>query len=87
MSFSNPAPAQKLGVNFRKFRQLPVHFQVGGNARAGLFSLRGSFEQKFSDLAGAQTLHQVIKRAVLESPVATALRLATRQVLFDIGRA
>ena len=58
-----------------------------GDAGAGLFSLRGSFEQKLMHIARAQTLHQIIKRAVLESPVATAVRFAARQVLFDIGRA
>ena len=86
MSFSNRAPPQKFGVNFGQFRQPPLHFQVGRNAGAGLLSLRGGFEQEFSDPAGAQTLHQVIKRAVLESPAAAAVRFAARQVLFDIGR-
>jgi hypothetical protein len=57
-----------------------------GDTGTSLLSLRGGFEQEFSHPARAQALHQIKKRAMLESPVATAVWFATRQVLFDIGR-
>ena len=56
-----------------------------GDAGAGLFALRRSLEQELSHPAGAQTLHQIKKRAVLEAPAAAAVLLAARQVLPDIG--
>jgi len=57
---------------------------VGGDAGAGLPPLFGSFEEKFSHPAGAQALHQIIKRAVLESTLAAAILFAAGQVLADI---
>jgi len=57
-----------------------------GDAGTRLPTLFGRFKQKFSDLAGSQALHQVIKRAVLESLPAPAVGFAARQVLFDVGR-
>lgn len=58
---------------------------MGGDTGARLLPLFGSFEQKFSDFAAAQTLHEVEKRAVFESAPATAVGLAASQVLFDVG--
>ena len=59
---------------------------MGGDARAGLFALFGSFEQELPHRAAMQALHKVEKRAVLESTPAATVRLAAGQVLFDIGR-
>ena len=72
------ATPEQFGVDSRQFRQLPLAFQVRGNAGARLIPLGGSSEQKLSDPAGSQALHQIIKRAVLESPAATT-------VLFSAG--
>jgi hypothetical protein len=80
------AESEQFGVYFGQFRQLPLNFFMCCDTGARLCPLFGSFEQKFSDLAAPQTLHKVEKRAVLESPPATAIGFAARQVLFDIGR-
>ena len=84
--FSEFFASEQFGVNFRHFRQLPLKLFKCGNTGARPCPLFGSFEQKFSDLAAPQTLHKVEKRAVLESAPATAVDLAARQVLFDVGR-
>jgi len=63
-----------------------MQFFMGGDTGARLLPLFGSFEQKFSDFAAAQTLHEVEKRAMFESAPATAIGFATSQVLFDVGR-
>ena len=55
-----------------------------GDADAGPPPLSGCFEQKFPHPAGSQALHQIIKRAVLESPLAAAVLFAASQVLPDI---
>ena len=55
-----------------------------GDASAGLPPLFGGFEQKLSHLAGSQALHQIIKRAVLESPLAAAILFTAGQKLPDI---
>lgn len=57
-----------------------------GDAGAGLSSLFRSFEQELPHSAATQALHKVEKRTVLESTLAATVRLATSQVLFDIGR-
>ena len=56
-----------------------------GDANTSPPPLFGRFEQKLSHLADAAALHQIIKRAVLESSPATAVGFTTRQVLFDVG--
>lgn len=58
---------------------------MGGDTGARPCPLFGSFEQKLSDLAAPQTLHQIKKRAVFESATATAVGFAASQVLFDVG--
>lgn len=58
---------------------------MGGDTGARPRLLFGSFEQKFSNLAAPQTLHQIIKWAVLESPLAATIFFAAGQVLFDVG--
>jgi len=78
------AAPQKFGVDFRQLRQLALKFQMRGDTGAGAFALFGRFEQKLSYPAGAQALDQIIKGAVLESPAATAIVLATRQELPDV---
>jgi hypothetical protein len=84
--FSGRATPQKFGVDFGKLREPPLKFQVRGDASAGLFTLRGRFEQELSHPAGAQALHQIVKRAVLESPTAAAVFFAAGQVLYDERR-
>jgi hypothetical protein len=77
---------EQCGVNFRKSGKLTLKFQMRGDTFASLPPLFGSFKQKFSDLATAQTLHQIIKGAVFESSLAATVLFAACQVLFDIGR-
>ena len=52
-----------------------------GDSRAGLFSLGRRLQQKLPHPAGSQTLHEVEKGAVLESPLAPAILFPARQVL------
>jgi len=78
------ADSEQFGVNFGHFRQLPLKLFMGCDTGARPCPLFGSFEQEFSDLAAPQTLHQIIKRAVLESPAAAAVLFAAGQVLADI---
>jgi hypothetical protein len=80
------ADSEQFGVYFGHFRQLPLELFKRCNGGARPCPLFGGFEQKFSDLAAPQTLHQIIKRAMFESPLAAAVLFAARQVLFDIGR-
>jgi hypothetical protein len=83
--FQAPAAPQQFRINCGKFRKLALEFQVRGNARAGLFSLGGGFQQKLFHLPRAQALHQIIERAVLESPLTAAILFPASQILFDIG--
>jgi hypothetical protein len=82
--FSKFAPPQKFGVDFGKFGQLALKFQMRGDASAGAFALFGRFEQKLAHPAGSKALNQIIKWAMLESPAATAVRFAARQILLDV---
>jgi hypothetical protein len=75
---------QKFGINFRKLGKLLLKFQVCGNAGASLSALLRRLQQKFPHLSGSQALDQIKERAVLESTTAAAVRLAARQVLFDV---
>ena len=59
-------------------------FQMRDDACTGPSPLFGCFKQKFPHPTGSQALHQVIKRAVLESPLAAAVLFAASQVLLDI---
>ena len=77
--------SHNFGIYFRKFRQPALKFLVRGNPIAGLLSLPGCFEQKLSNPAGSQALHQIKKWAVLESPSTTAVCFATRQKLPNQG--
>jgi len=84
--FSKSTPPHQLGIDFGKCGKLTLKYQERGDAGARLPPLFGRLEQKLSHLAGAPALHQIIKRAVLESAPATAIGFAARQVLFDVGR-
>ena len=84
VSFLDRAAPQKFGVYFGKLRQLPLKFQVRGDAPAGLLTLRRSLEQKLSHPAGAQAAHQIKKRPVLKTALAAAVLFSARQVLFDV---
>lgn len=77
------AAPEQFGIDFGKLRQLALKFQMRGNAGAGLFLLFTRFEQELSHLAGSQTLHQIVKGAVLESPAAPAVLFSAGHVLFD----
>ncbi|HSY10060.1 MAG TPA: hypothetical protein VK840_04015 [Candidatus Dormibacteraeota bacterium] len=57
-----------------------------GDTGARLPPLFRCFKQKLSHLAGSQTLHQVIKRAMLEPALATAIFFAASEILPDIRR-
>ena len=85
LAFSSPAAPQPFRINCGKFCQMALEFKVRGNARASLFSLGGSFQQKLFHLARAQALHQIIERPMLESPLATAILFTAGQILFDVG--
>ena len=76
--------SEQFGIDFGKFGKLVLKFQMRDDAGASLPPLFGRFEQKLSHLAGSQALHQIIKRAVLESPLAAAIFFAASQVLPDI---
>ena len=52
-----------------------------GDAGASLLPLLGSFQKKLSHPPGAQRLHEIEKRAVLESPATAAVLFAARQKL------
>ena len=58
---------------------------MSGDAGAGLLALVGSLQQKLTHPAGSQTLHQIEKWTVLESPAATAVFFPAGQELFDVG--
>lgn len=56
-----------------------------GDAGAGPFALFNGSQKELSRPTGSQALHQIEKRAVFESPAATAVLLPAGQVLFDEG--
>jgi hypothetical protein len=83
---SNLAAPEQFGVDFGKFGQLTLKFHMRGDALVRLPPLFGRFEQILSHVAGSQTLHQVIKRTVLESALTATILFAAGQKLFDVGR-
>lgn len=87
VSFSTRAASQKFGVYGGKLRRLPLEFQMRGDASAGLLALLWRFEQELFHPTSAQTLNEVIKRAVLETTATAAVLFAAGQVLPDIRSA
>jgi hypothetical protein len=63
---------------------LTFKYGTSSDAGAGLPLLFGSFEQELPDFAVWQTLDDVEKRAMLESPLTAAVLFAARQILAHI---